>query len=342
MMHRLCSGSGFAPLLTLNDKVLPGRQIAASLVSVAVARGAPEYKILRGTGIFADDLVSNNALSCRQIQKLAANAQQYAKGYDVSFRFGQQLVTGHMHDVLPYFLHARHFGQCIRALPVLQTLVSPFVSAQRYQDDVNEYYLLQDAMGSGKQFVFMVEAYCAALVALAKLCTGKRLPFHFDFPFGRPRHIQEYEAHLGFRLKFNQPMFAIRIEKSALRVPCLQASSMLNAYARHRLLRQRIYRMGLLDNVRSLLNANAALTLPEAASQLALSSSSLKRKLAEHHTSFTELHDSIRRQQAIFYLQVQKLNNEQSALKMAFTDITNFRRAVKRWTGLTPSELRQV
>jgi AraC-like DNA-binding protein len=73
-----------------------------------------------------------------------------------------------------------------------------------------------------------------------------------------------------------------------------------------------------------------------------MSAASLKRKLSEHQTSFSDLHDNIRRQQAIFYLQVQKLNNEQSAVKMAFSDITNFRRAVKRWTGLTPSELRQV
>ena len=329
-------------LLTANDKVLPGRQLAANLVAVAVARGAPEHKLLRGTGIFTDDLVGDSTLSCRQIQKLAANATQYAKGYDVAFRFGQQLITGSMNDALPYFMHARHFGQCLRALPVFQPLVSPFVSAQRFEDDDCYYYLLQDAMGCGKLFVFMVEAYCAALVALAKMCTGKRLPFHFDFPFGRPRHIQEYEENLGFRLRFNQPVFAIRIEKQAMSVPCLQPNLTLQAYARHRLNRQMHYRRGLLDSVRALLHRNSSLTLPEAAARLNMSAASLKRKLSEHQTSFSDLHDNIRRQQAIFYLQVQKLNNEQSAVKMAFSDITNFRRAVKRWTGLTPSELRQV
>ncbi len=336
------SGKHIDALLTVNDKFLPGRQLAASLMSVAVARGAPEHKLLRGTGIFADDLVSDNVLSCLQVQKLAANTLQYTKGYDVSFRFGQQLVTGYLNDALPYFLHCRHFGQCMRALPVLQTLISPFVSAQRYDDETSYYYLLQDAVGSGKLFVFMVEAYCAALVALAKLCTGKRLPFHFDFPFGRPRHIQEYEENLGYRLRFNQPVFAIRIDKAALFAPCLQANPTLNTYARYRLKQQRTYRIGLLDTIRGMLNTHSSLTLPEAAGKLSMSPASLKRKLSEHNTSFSDLHDNIRRQQAIFYLQVQKLNNEQGALKMAFSDITNFRRAVKRWTGLTPSELRQV
>ena len=125
-------------------------------------------------------------------------------------------------------------------------------------------------------------------------------------------------------------------------VPCLQPNLTLQAYARHRLNRQMHCRRGLLDSVRAMLHRNSSLTLPEAAARLNMSAASLKRKLSEHQTSFSDLHDNIRRQQAIFYLQVQKLNNEQSAVKMAFSDITNFRRAVKRWTGLTPSELRQV
>jgi len=35
------------------------------------------------------------------------------------------------------------------------------------------------------------------------------------------------------------------------------------------------------------------------------------------------------------------MNNEQVAAHLHFNDITNFRRAFKRWTGLTPSDSRQ-
>ena len=65
-----------------------------------------------------------------------------------------------------------------------------------------------------------------------------------------------------------------------------------------------------------------------------------KRKLKQHGSSFQELQDQLRKQQAVYWLQLQGLNNEESAIKMEFSDIPNFRRAVKRWTGLTPSQLR--
>ncbi|GGF69788.1 AraC family transcriptional regulator [Alteromonas lipolytica] len=329
-------------LLTRTDKSLPARQLARSLVQVAVARGADENKLLRGTGIFSEDLVTAKALSCIQLQRLAVNAAQHSKGFDLAFQFGHHLVSAFVNDALPYFTHARDFAECLRGLASFQTRLCPFVSAYRYEDGDDVLLVLQDAMGSGKQFRFMAEAYCAALVALARHCTGKRLAFHFTFPFARPRHIQEYEEGLGFRIAFDQPFFTIRVSRQALKTPCIQHNRAFKQFALQRFLEQREYRLTLLDAVRFHLRRSASSTLPDIARVLGLSPASLKRKLAEHDTTFSLLHDDIRRQQAIYYLQVQKLNNEQSALKMAFSDLTNFRRAVKRWTGLTPSQLREA
>jgi AraC-like DNA-binding protein len=64
--------------------------------------------------------------------------------------------------------------------------------------------------------------------------------------------------------------------------------------------------------------------------------------LKEHNISFQQLVDELCCQEALYYLQIQKLKNQQSATNMRFNDVNNFRRAVKRCTGLTPSELRQA
>ena len=330
------------PLLTRSDKSLPARQLANSLVQVAVARGADEHKLLRGTGIFSEDLLTTKNLSCLQLQRLFYNAAQQSKGFDLAFQFGHHLVSAFVNDAMPYFTHARDFAECLRGLPSFLTRLYPFVSAHQYADGEDILLVLQDAMGSGKQFRFMAEAYCAALVALARHCTGKRLALHFSFPFARPRHIQEYEEGLGFRIAFEQPFFTIRVNREVLKTPCVQPNRTFKQFALRRYLEQREYRHTLLDAVRFHLRRSASSTLPDIAKALGLSPASLKRKLSDHDTTFSLLHDDIRRQQAIYYLQVQKLNNEQSALKMAFTDLTNFRRAVKRWTGLTPSQLREA
>lgn len=327
--------------LTHSDKALPVRQLANSLVQVALARGVQEQKLLRGTGIFSEDLLTGKKCSCRQLQRLIANAMQQYKGFDLAFQFGQHLVSAFVNDALPYFTHARDFGECLRAFPSFQTRLYPLVSAFRYDQSDAMLLVLQDAMGSGKQFRFIVEAYCAALVTLARHCTGKRLALHFSFPFSRPKQIQEYEEGLGFRLSFEQPFFTIQIDRQALTTPCLQPNRQFKQFALRRFLEQREYKLGLLDTVRYYLRRNVNPTLPDIANALSLSPASLKRKLSDHDTTFSLLHDDVRCQQAIYYLQIQKLNNEQSALRMAFTDITNFRRAVKRWTGMTPSQLRQ-
>ncbi|MEP0357605.1 hypothetical protein [Paraglaciecola sp.] len=56
--------------------------------------------------------------------------------------------------------------------------------------------------------------------------------------------------------------------------------------------------------------------------------------------SFQQIQDELGKQYATYLLQMQHLSNEESASLMQFNDIPNFRRAVKRWTGQTPSQLR--
>lgn len=329
-------------LLTRDDKALPARQLARCLVDIALARGADENKLLRGSGIFKEDLLTDKPLSCHQLQKLVHNASQQTQGFDLAFRFGDHLISAFVNDAMPYFAHTQNFGECLRALALFQTRAFPFISARRFDDKDNVLLILQNAMGGNKQFHFFVEAYCAALLALAKHCTGKRLLLKFEFPFARPRHIQEYEEALGFRISFGHPHFSIKIPRQALQTECLLPNPAFKFFALRRFKEQRQFKMTLLDAVRAQLLRDAHIGLPCIAAKFGMSPASLKRKLADHEVSFSSLSDEVGRQQAIYYLQIQKLNNEQSAIKMAFSDITNFRRTVKRLTGLTPSQLREV
>lgn len=81
-------------------------------------------------------------------------------------------------------------------------------------------------------------------------------------------------------------------------------------------------------------------SLEHTAEQMEMSVATIKRKLSQHNTSFQRLLDQHRQQQAIFKLTEQGLSNEQVAEQLNFNDPTNFRRAIKRWTGLTPSALK--
>lgn len=331
--------------LTNKTKAFDANYMASNLYALATARGANKDKLLHGTGIFTDDFTSNRLLSVNQLLILIQNAQHLCGGHDIAFQFGHSLVNtidAQHPDLVTALKSASDFIGCMRVLSIMNAQIFPFMSAHTFKDPDNIYIVLQDSIGLRKNQTFMIEASCTALVAMSKTCIGRRLKFSFSFPFARPKHIYEYEENLGSRLTFSHPMLTIKIPISETAIPCPDRHPGLNRYAVKTVINKRLYKFSLMDKIRSQLRAKPSRTLPELATLNNLSQASFKRVLKEHNISFQQLVDELCCQEALYYLQIQKLKNQQSAANMHFNDINNFRRAVKRCTGLTPSELRQA
>lgn len=79
---------------------------------------------------------------------------------------------------------------------------------------------------------------------------------------------------------------------------------------------------------------------PDVAKKLGMSETTLWRKLKQEGTSFQQLLDEIRNLLATKYLRETQLPVADIALLIGFDDVTNFRRAFRRWTGKTPSSYR--
>ncbi len=71
-----------------------------------------------------------------------------------------------------------------------------------------------------------------------------------------------------------------------------------------------------------------------------MSSATFKRRLKLNGVRFSALIDEQNKHKAIYLLTLCAKHNEQVAEHLAFYDIPNFRRAFKRWTGLTPNQLK--
>ncbi|WP_083638423.1 helix-turn-helix domain-containing protein [Alteromonas pelagimontana] len=327
-------------IINATDKVVPATPIVKAIIDVARARGAHLEKLLRGTGLFLEDISEHAGISPTQLSRLMINAQNMTTGHDCAFQAGSSLASSHYQGLFVGISTCRHLMDVLRLAGIYRWSLSPFISATRYESATQYYFVLQDSMGASKHWRFAVEMFCAALVAMSKHWHGQRLPFHFDFPFSRPRYIQEFETHLGYRLSFDQPMLVVRLDKVAAYSPfkSVQPHMRRTLLAKYR--EQRSGGMTLPDSVRFLVKKYPAISLDDVARRLSLSPATVKRRLREYEVTFRQLVDASKREQAIYLLSVQKLSNEQSALKMAISDLTNFRRAVKRWTGFTPSELR--
>ena len=78
------------------------------------------------------------------------------------------------------------------------------------------------------------------------------------------------------------------------------------------------------------------------AKRLYRSTSTLQRQLGAERTNYRHILDSTRRDLAQHYLKDGEYTQAQVAFLVGFADQSNFARAFKRWTGVTPSEYQKA
>ena len=76
--------------------------------------------------------------------------------------------------------------------------------------------------------------------------------------------------------------------------------------------------------------------------ELGMSSRSLQRKLFEQGLNYRQVLDDYRRELAIVYIRQAGLSQGEISYKLGFSAPSNFSRAFKHWTGISPGEYRNV
>lgn len=97
------------------------------------------------------------------------------------------------------------------------------------------------------------------------------------------------------------------------------------------------------DRVRATMLEAFSITEPTIAhvcGRLKLSRSTLLRRLDDEGVRFQSLLDATRKELAIRYLVKSSLNNQQIAHLVGYRDPNAFQRAFRKWTGMTPQEMR--
>lgn len=84
-----------------------------------------------------------------------------------------------------------------------------------------------------------------------------------------------------------------------------------------------------------------SITLEDIASQLHMTSRTLRRKLTSEGSQFQALKDSVRRERAIFWLSQADISIKETAQKVGYTETASFIRAFKQWTGISPGQYRK-
>ena len=81
--------------------------------------------------------------------------------------------------------------------------------------------------------------------------------------------------------------------------------------------------------------------IEQVAAQLCMSDRTLKRQLAAEDSSYSALLEEVRHRQAVGLLSRTDLSLERIAEQLGYSDVANFNRAFRRWTGKTPGRWRR-
>lgn len=177
---------------------------------------------------------------------------------------------------------------------------------------------------------------------------GKQIPLQcvtLDFP--SPAHHEEHRLMFPCRVEYEQAQNSLVFSAALLDELVVQTPRTLSAYLRTLPLdwfKRQAYYPVYTRRVLDYLERNtdiAATNMEEAATEMHMTSRTLRRKLDDEGTSFQELKDGIRRDAAIHFLSQPAMPISQISRQLGFSEPAAFTRAFKQWTGVSPGLYRR-
>jgi AraC-like DNA-binding protein len=327
----------------IDSPFIPAHEWPLALIDIALSRGVEEYKLLRNTGIFLDDIAKNNLqLTPQQCFQLINNIHKHSPNNELSFLLGHRFFSTSNTSLISALNNATNLEVAIDIVVDHQTQFMPLLNVRRCYEQDRLVIYWQDACGAEMATTFLLEMMCTALSAVARWHSGEELPWEFCFTHSKPAYIEQYDVHLNNTVQFSTQANTLAINREYLYRPWKNSCAILLADALKiaNENKQAIpFERGFINELYRYLHSNIQHNpnLEQTADAFGMSSASLKRKLKKHHSHFQEQYDLVRKDLAVYWLHQAGWSKEQVARELHFYDVANLRRAFKKWTGALPS-----
>jgi AraC-like DNA-binding protein len=194
------------------------------------------------------------------------------------------------------------------------------------------------------------EASISLYLKIFRLWTNtKIIPVEITFKHHRVSRLAEITKLLGCKPMFGNGNFSIRFKTSQLDLPIHSSDDrLLKILQKHgdSLLKE------IQPDISSLeqeVMANIISQLPKGrakakviADEMGLTERTLSRRLANKGTTFSKILSTTRRQLFLRYIKQQELSFGHITHLLGYSETSALNNAVKRWTGMTPSQARKV
>jgi len=186
------------------------------------------------------------------------------------------------------------------------------------------------------------------LMSMCRLNCGADLnPVNVNFIHSKPACAREYDSYFNAPVKFNADTDCLTLPADAVdkRLPIgnPQLAKIHDQYIIN-------YLAGLdKDNIVERVKGAIIDMLPsggvsheKVAKRLNMSKRNLQRKLQTGHTTFRTMLDEVRQEFAENYVHDSTVSLMEVAFILGYSDYSSFSRAYKRWTKISPSEIRKL
>jgi len=223
----------------------------------------------------------------------------------------------------------------------LVQLRSPGFTLRCFTEGEHVVTEIREAVDYGPLRQYAVDMVMVAMTRVIQPFVPRdRMQIWFDCP--EPDHYPSYREKLP-PVRFDMGVNQLRCPLEYMDVPVETANVSTVQFVTRELERDLAilgHEEDILARVRAVLHESRQQNLESVARHLGVSSRTLKRKLKARGFTYRKLVDEVRREQSIRLLRETPLSVEEIAWQVGYSAHSNFIRAFRRWTGVTPATFR--
>ncbi len=313
-----------------------------------VAEGLEVNTLLEGTALTLAQVQDHHTLiSFRQKLKVFSNIKKHSPYPDIGLRLGSKAGFSDFGLYGYAIISSATVGEAILMGIKYIRLASPVLQKKITLENDTALFEGIDVLSLGELLPICTEYWFSAINALCQEVLGESFPSKcVRLPYPAPDYADRYHEIFNCPIEFDSGVLQWSFDPSILSTPspkantltaqmCIQScDELLKIISRPDQLSDRIADI-------FLKSAGRFPSAEKVAKQLNLSSRSMSRQLKKEGLSFQQVLDNTRKSMAVEYLSQTQLTVEEIAIRMGYTEVSNFRAAFKNWTGITPKAMRE-
>lgn len=327
------------------DRVHSAAKVAA-IRDALWREGVPAEAALAGTWLDpASPITAETRVSVTDILRVYANATRLTASPHFAFHVGASLNVASYGQYGFGVLSGPSFRAAIDFATRYHLVSAPVVALGFEEAGGTAAWIVEPIahpLVDDEVYRFVVEMQCGQNLSLHRDVMGSDFGFDVvEFKWPAPPDAERATVVLGCRLEFarsrNRFAFAAEWLDREARFGNAITSAEVIALCEARL-KQMDEASGTAGRVRTALLRARLLhrSIDTVADELGTSVRTLRRRLAAEGTSFREIHDGLRRDLALRFLQKKGATVEEVAFALGFSDAANFRHAFRRWMNHSP------